>query len=407
MESVAAGKEFCHLIQIFASDLRNLPIVMGIDDFFSNLFNFRPQSRHRGSFGVWIIMQLIGSVLCFLCLNNRGNCISDALSPSAIENLVVPKDEAYEADIRKLFPKNKENQNHGDEPDPHAMFNVLDLVLVETMERLKKLREGFRMIGRCSFHQGMASVLHSDFRLASDSDDALIRMLCSSGKKKEVIHAGKLVEILEEHFEESNVITLTILMDGCCRQGDIIQALEVWNEMFEKGIRIDRTAFNVLINGFCLVQDMKVAYKYFSEMFKRGFLPDVVTFNTLISGFARKGSIHEACDIHNRMELDGLRPNAISYKLVIQTLCKQGNITEAFSFLCKMFNDQLTPDRRTWNIILTSYARHGDISGAYSTRDMMVAMGVVPNVFTYNALIHANVKGEHKTSSVTEKGNAC
>ncbi|XP_020273497.1 pentatricopeptide repeat-containing protein At5g24830-like isoform X1 [Asparagus officinalis] len=421
---------------------------------------------------------------------------SDALSPSVVENLVVLEDESYEADIRNLFPKNKENQNHGDERDPHAVFNVLDMVLVETMERLKKLRESFRMVSRCSFHQGMMSVLHSGFRFASDGDGALIRMLCSSGKIKaalelhsnllgghmvpdlythnflmnglckmgdlltatfllermagvgvfpntvtyntliegycrwdhldkaldlvssmsqsgispdivtcnilvhalctkglqEEIHTGKLAEILEEHFEESNVITSTILMDGCCRQGDIIQALEVWNEMFGKGIRIDRIAFNVLINGFCLVLDMKVAYRYFSEMFKRGFLPDVVTFNTLISGFARKGSIHEACVIHNRMELDGLRPDAISYKLVIQALCKQGNITEAFSFLHKMLNDHLTPDRRTWNLILTSYARHGDISGAYSTRDMMVAMGVVPNVFTYNALIHANVK---------------
>lgn len=57
-----------------------------------------------------------------------------------VENLAVPDEEPCEVDVRNLFPKQEECPDHGDEGDPRVIFNVLDMVLVETMERLKKLR---------------------------------------------------------------------------------------------------------------------------------------------------------------------------------------------------------------------------------------------------------------------------
>jgi len=77
-------------------------------------------------------------LLCYFKIYQ--NCRSDALSPSIVENLVVPAEEQHEVNVGNLFPKKKEYRNYEDERDPHAVFNVLDMVLVETMERLKKLR---------------------------------------------------------------------------------------------------------------------------------------------------------------------------------------------------------------------------------------------------------------------------
>lgn len=47
-----------------------------------------------------------------------------------------------------------------------------------------------------------------------------------------------------------------------CRKGNVVQELELWNEIFEKGMRIDRITLSFLINGFCLVQDIKAADRY-------------------------------------------------------------------------------------------------------------------------------------------------
>ena len=38
------------------------------------------------------------------------------------------------------------------------------------------------------------------------------------------------------------------------------------------------------------------------------------------------------------------------------------------------------------------YGRYNDLSNAFFTRDQMLDFGVCPNVFTYNALILAQVK---------------
>lgn len=584
MATVAAAEELYQFIRIFSSDLRNLPFMRGFGDFFSNLFNHRFDFEH----------------------SERGI----GLSSSEVENVVFPIDDSNDVNLQNLFLKQNGCNNNGGEHDPHVLFNVLDMVLVETMGRLKKLRESFSVLGRSSLEERFSSVFHSKFRFASKADRAYIRNLCLDSKVNialdlynhlisnhkildiytynclmnglckmgDLLSATQLLErmaavgvspnsvtyntlideycksrnvdkafdlaslmpqigikpdiytynslmsglckmgnmlsaiqllermialgvspdsvtynalvdgycksgnmdkaldlvssmhqvgvnpnivtyntlidgfcksgnidgavyllasmhqigvkpnivtccilvrafglkglqadmlpseLLEEFQNSPTVITSTILMDVCFKKGNVFGALQIWKNMFKKGVGVDRTAYNVLINGLCLIQHMKVACTYCSDMFKRGFLPDIVTLNTLISGFSRTACTNDACDMYNKIELYGLRPDNISYKLVIQALCRHGNIVEAVKLLHNMLENKLLPDRSIWNLILTAYGRIGDINAAFSIKNMMHEMGVTPNVYTYNALIHASLKtGNIPLARTTEK----
>lgn len=49
-------------------------------------------------------------------------------------------EEPYHINVQDWFFKQGRHDNYNDDNDPRAVFNVLDAVLVDTMERLKKLR---------------------------------------------------------------------------------------------------------------------------------------------------------------------------------------------------------------------------------------------------------------------------
>ncbi|XP_012076311.2 pentatricopeptide repeat-containing protein At5g24830 [Jatropha curcas] len=217
----------------------------------------------------------------------------------------------------------------------------------------------------------------------------LVHALCKSGLLDD---AKKLLrEIIDDNeTARIDIITSTILMDGCIKNGDMTQALGIWDALSQKNV--DAISYNVIIHGFCLIQDLKLAYSYSCEMLKRGLLPDVFTYNTLISGLCQAGKIYEACYIHDVMLRMGVAPDHISYKMVIHGLCTKGDVFKANEYLNFMLKKSMVPEPFVWNLIIGSYGRCGDPDNAFSIRDQMLSFGVVPNVFTYNALIHAQVK---------------
>nr|CCW28846.1 putative glycosyl phosphatidyl inositol transamidase like protein [Arachis duranensis] len=219
----------------------------------------------------------------------------------------------------------------------------------------------------------------------------LVHALCEKGLLKEA--KRMLEEILHDnHNDIPNLVTSTIFLDYYFKNGAIIQALSLWNEMLLKCTNVDVVAYNVLINGFCKNQQTSLAYGYACEMIKKGLQPDGFTYNILIHALCKEGKTGEACYILGVMSKMGVMPDQISYKIMIRGLCFVGNIAKAKELLSYMLSNAIITKPLMWNIIIDFYGRCRDRSNAFFTRDQMLAFGVCPNVFTYNSLILAEVK---------------
>lgn len=98
----------------------------------------------------------------------------------------------------------------------------------------------------------------------------LVCALCEKGLLMEA--KSMLVEILKDDDEKGipDLVTSSIFMDSYFKNGAIIQALNLWNQMLQNCTKVDVVAYNVLINGFCKSQLMNLAYGYACEMFKKG-----------------------------------------------------------------------------------------------------------------------------------------
>ncbi|OWM77253.1 hypothetical protein CDL15_Pgr028890 [Punica granatum] len=223
----------------------------------------------------------------------------------------------------------------------------------------------------------------------------LVHALCNRGLVEDAREV--LGKIIDEDGDSvsSDLITLTILMDGFFKNGNMVEALHIWNKMSRDYKKVDLVAYNVLVHGFCSNGEIKHAYASFCEMLKRGFLPDVFTYNTLISCLCKEGNFSEASDIHNLMSESEVPPDQISYKTIIQGLCIQGDAIRANEFLQQMLDNSMVPDPLIWNCLIDGYGRSGDINKAFSIKDQMLAFGIAPNVFTYNALIRAQLQKEN------------
>ncbi|KAI4332998.1 hypothetical protein L6164_017856 [Bauhinia variegata] len=100
--------------------------------------------------------------------------------------------------------------------------------------------------------------------------NTLVHALCNKGLLKE---ANKLLEeILNDDDDDENLpdlVTSTILMDGYFKNGSISQGLSLWDEMLQKGTKVDVVAYNVLIYGFCMSQEINLAYGCACEMLRK------------------------------------------------------------------------------------------------------------------------------------------
>ncbi|KAF7824723.1 pentatricopeptide repeat-containing protein [Senna tora] len=220
----------------------------------------------------------------------------------------------------------------------------------------------------------------------------VLHALCGKGLVKE---AKMLFEkLLDDDNGEGtpDLVTSTILMDHHFKNGAVIQALSLWDEMLQKNRKIDVIAYNVLIHGLCMSQNMNLAYGYACEMFKKGLLPDVLTYNTLLDALCKEDKIDEACYMLDVMSKMGVMPDPISYKIMIRGLCFNGYVDRAKQLLRFMLENSMVPEPLIWNLLIDCNGRSGDLNNARFMKDQMLAFSVRPNVFTYNILIHAHVK---------------
>ncbi|CAN8300677.1 unnamed protein product [Cochlearia groenlandica] len=226
----------------------------------------------------------------------------------------------------------------------------------------------------------------------------IVHALCQKGLIGSSNNSTKLFEeILDGSQGKSaplDIVTCTILMDRYFKNGNVVQALELWKEMLslENSPPADSVVYNVIIRGLCSSRNMVAAYGFICDMVKRGVNRDVFTYNTLISSLCKQGKFDEACNIHGTMQRVGVAPDHISYKVIIQGLCIHGDVDRANEFLLSMLRSSLLPEVLLWNVVIDGYGRYGDTSSALSVRNLMLSYGVKPNIYTNNGLIHGYVK---------------
>ncbi|KAK8716198.1 hypothetical protein V6N13_043516 [Hibiscus sabdariffa] len=213
----------------------------------------------------------------------------------------------------------------------------------------------------------------------------LIQGYCRIG---EYMVALDLLIEMSERGHKPDVVAFGALVHGLVAMGEVDAALTIRHRMFERGVLPDAGIYNVLMNGLCKKGKLSAAKVLLGEMLDQNVPPDAFVYATLVDGFIRDGNLHEAKKLFDVMIGKGMDLGVVGYNAMIKGFCKFGRMNEALLCVTRMVEAHLTPDEFTYSTIIDGYIKQHDIGGALRMFGQMVKRKCKPNVVTYTSMIN-------------------
>ncbi|ESQ50072.1 hypothetical protein EUTSA_v10001906mg [Eutrema salsugineum] len=222
-----------------------------------------------------------------------------------------------------------------------------------------------------------------------------------------------------KEFKDMNIfldkVCYNVAFEALSKLDRVEEAVELLQEMMNKGMVPDVINYTTLIDGYCLHGKFVDALDLIDKMRANGTAPDVITYNVLAGGLARNGHAKEAFEIYKCMKDEGLEPNAVTHNVIIEGLCFARKIEDAENFFesledkcpdnyaslvkgyCdsglskqafRLFIDQNFPLRKSvYFKLFTSLCIEGCLDKALVVLKRMWAYGVEPGRWMYGKMI--------------------
>ncbi|XP_071928242.1 small ribosomal subunit protein mL103 (rPPR7)-like [Coffea arabica] len=119
-----------------------------------------------------------------------------------------------------------------------------------------------------------ATLMHAYFKAGNVEAAMNENGLCKNGRLDEAkLHFSK---------ENANEISYTVLIDGLCKQENLVQEFRLQKQMVKEGIPPNLFAYSSLIFGLTNKGFMIEAKQVFDDMLKKGTSRDHVVYDILI-----------------------------------------------------------------------------------------------------------------------------
>lgn len=140
---------------------------------------------------------------------------------------------------------------------------------------------------------------------------------------------------------------------------------------------------NILVeNGY-----FNQAHRVYMTMKDKGIAADVYTNTIMIKSFCRTKRPHAALRLLNNMYAQGCHLNSVAYCTVIAGFYQWDHKLEACQLFDQMLGLGIVPNVTTFNKLLHTLCKKGDIKESEKLLDKVLKRGVLPNLFTVNIFI--------------------
>lgn len=250
--------------------------------------------------------------------------------------------------------------------------------------------------GRTNMAKSVFDEMLSTYGVTPDTItfNVLIRGFC---KNSMVDEGFRFFKEMSRHECDPDVVTYNTLVDGLCRAGKVRIAHNVVKGMVKKSkdLNPDVVTYTTLVRGYCMKQQIDEALGVFEEMVNRGLKPNEITYNTLINGLCEAKRIDKIKEIFEGAALGGggFTPDACTFNTLMTVHCNAGNLNEAFTVFEKMKDLKIQPDSATYSILIRSLCQKGDFERAEQLFDELMHKeillrddGCKPLVAAYNSV---------------------
>ncbi|KAG8079741.1 hypothetical protein GUJ93_ZPchr0007g4756 [Zizania palustris] len=201
----------------------------------------------------------------------------------------------------------------------------------------------------------------------------------------------KAVEVFDEMKKGGfapDVHSYSIIVDGLCKQGDLLSGCDVLVEMARTGVSPTLVSYSSLLHGLCKAGKVEKALELFESLKDQ----DVYNYTSLIYAFCRHRYLKEALELFELMLDNGINPNIVTCTILVDGFMREGLIGEAFLFLDEVRHFDIVPNLYTYKVIINGLCKVNESSDVWEIFADMIKRGYVPDVILYSIIIDGFVK---------------
>lgn len=170
-----------------------------------------------------------------------------------------------------------------------------------------------------------------------------------------------------DQMPEKDVVSWTAMVSGYSQAKHSREALELFWEMRNAGVRPDEVTLISVISACTNLGDLQTGIGLHSYIDENGFGWMVSLCNALIDMYAKCGCMDRAWQVFNNMS----RKSLITWNSMISACANYGDAQYAFGLFSSMLNSGVAPDGLTILALLTAYTHTGMVDEGYRLFESM------------------------------------
>lgn len=199
---------------------------------------------------------------------------------------------------------------------------------------------------------------------------SLFRRLQTEGLKPDAVTIMSLLPLCNEMasfhlLKECHGYSIRLCFEDVYLEGALLDAYAKCGvvgcayKLFQSSSQKDLVMFTSMISGYAMHGMGEEALKVFNNMLELGVKPDHVVMTAILSACSHTGLINQGLVIFHSMEEDHqIKPTMEHYACVVDLLSRGGRINDAYSFVIRM---PIEPDANIWGTLLGACKTHHEV----------------------------------------------
>ncbi|KAF3796072.1 Pentatricopeptide repeat-containing protein [Nymphaea thermarum] len=237
-------------------------------------------------------------------------------------------------------------------------------------------------------------------------------LVCGFVRNGSPQQALAVFEEMRESGVRANEVTMANVVSACAEMKNLEVGMKVHDYIRESGIEINEVLSNAIVDMYAKCGDMVGARTMFNEMPEK----NIVLWNTMLSNYSQRGEAYEAIAVFQKMVKSGTRLDRVTVVAMFTVCAQMGNVElgktihgyvfrnglDGWDFVVnaaidmymkcgavreaiRMFNKMHERSVASWNTIIAGCVRNGDLDSGWKLFDQMPQRDLV----SWNTMIAA------------------
>lgn len=217
--------------------------------------------------------------------------------------------------------------------------------------------------------------------LSPRSYNTLIKTLCNGGQVDKALES---FQHMVDSGVQPNRETFTLLLFHTKKRTEL--CMKLFGEMEKYGIRPTTKMYNIAILSCRWSNSAVQALQLRDQMVEKGIPMDMGTYSALMSTLLSVGRLNEGLALFEELKQHA-KPTPMAYTRLF--LEGKNNLARVEELLKDMENAGIQPTIEIYNISLACYGKHFDMTGMKGLFARMLASGVKPCILFYRCVVPA------------------